>query len=315
VNSGLTTGRMWCLAVGSNGTGGTNLYAGSYNGVFLSTNNGSHWTAISSGLPNSSITSLTTSANGSDGTNLFAGTSGGGVFLSTDNGTSWAAVNSGLPASAVLKFAVSHTGTYLFAGTGGGGVFRSTDNGTSWTAMNTGLTNTYVSSFVVTGTNVFAGTYGGVFLSTNNGTSWTAANTGLTNTIVSALALSSNGTGGTILFAGTNNSGVWSRPLSEMITSVNESPADLPRHMSLNQNYPNPFNPITVISYELPVMSSVRLSIFDMLGREIAVLVNETKPAGSYQVQWNAEHATSGVYYSRMATGNFVSTKKLVLLR
>jgi hypothetical protein len=108
-------------------------------------------------------------------------------------------------------------GSNLFAETGGG-VFLSTNNGTSWTAVNNGLTNPSVLSFAVNDSNLFAGTFGGgVFLSTTNGTGWTAVNTGLMNTFVCALAVN-----GTNLFAGTSNGGVWRRPLSEMVTGVED---------------------------------------------------------------------------------------------
>ena len=177
---------------------GTNLFAWTWGGVFISSDNGTSWTEVNTGLTNFAVRSLAVS-----GTNLFAGTDGGGVFLSTNNGTSWTAVNTGLTNLAVSSLAVS--GTNLFAGTDGGGVFLSTNNGTSWTAVNTGLTNTAVISLAVSGTNLFAGTWGGgIFLSSDNGTSWTAVNTGLTNRTVWSLAVS-----GTNLFAGTNGGGVF----------------------------------------------------------------------------------------------------------
>ncbi|HEY5123677.1 MAG TPA: regulator, partial [Ignavibacteria bacterium] len=107
---------------------GTNLFAGTLlDGVYLSTNNGTSWTAVNSGFSKNynvaNVHSLAVS-----GTNLFAGT-GGGVYLSTNNGTSWDSVNTGLTNTYVSALAVS--GTNLFAGTAGGGVFLSTNNGTS----------------------------------------------------------------------------------------------------------------------------------------------------------------------------------------
>ena len=98
---------------------GTNLFAGTDGGggVFISTNNGTSWTAVNTGLTNTAVQSLAVS-----GTNLFAGTYGGGVFLSTNNGTSWTAVNSGLTDTWVRSLAVS--GMNLFAGTSSGGVWR-----------------------------------------------------------------------------------------------------------------------------------------------------------------------------------------------
>ena len=132
-------GRVECLAAS-----GTNLFAGTYVGVFLSTNNGTSWTEVNSGLTNTNVRSLAVS-----GTNLFAGTHGGGVFLSTNNGASWTAVNNGLVSPFVYAFAVS--GGNLFAGTlgNGGGVFLSTNNGTSWTLVNNGLTSINVYALAV----------------------------------------------------------------------------------------------------------------------------------------------------------------------
>ena len=206
----------------------------------------------------------------------------------------------------VYSFAVS--GTNLFAGTYNSGVFLSTNNGTNWSAVNTGLTNTDVNALAVSGTNLFAGTSGGVFLSTDNGSSWTGASTGLTNTTVHALAVV-----GTNLFAGTL-SGVWRRPLSEVMTSVEKLSTDLPTHLSLDQNYPNPFNPSTTIRYELAKRAIISLRIFNMLGQEIALLVDEQKEAGSYQVQWNA-NVPSGIYFYRLQAAEFVETKKAILLK
>jgi photosystem II stability/assembly factor-like uncharacterized protein len=185
---------------------GSNLYAGTGGGVFLSTNNGASWTPMSSGLINPYVNALAVS-----GGNLYAGTSGGGVFLSTNNGGSWTAVNTGLTNTTVWSLAVS--GSNLYAGTSGGGVFLSTNNGGSWTAVNTGLTNTTVWSLAVSGSNLYAGTSGGVFLSTDNGVSWATVNSGLSNTLVNALAVSGSnlyaGTGGGGVFLSTNNGASW----------------------------------------------------------------------------------------------------------
>ena len=84
---------------------------------------------------------------------------------------------------------------------------------------------------------------------------------------------------------------------------------------SLGQNYPNPFNPTTVISYQLPAASDVRLVVYDVLGREVAVLVNERKTPGSYEVKFDGSGLTSGVYLYRLTAGSFVQTRKLLLLR
>jgi hypothetical protein len=95
-------------------------------------------------------------------------------------------------------------------------------------------------------------------------------------------------------------------------TAVGED-TRLPDHFSLEQNYPNPFNPSTQIQFSIAAACPVQLRIFDILGREIAELVNEQLVAGTYAVRWNARDLPSGVYIYRLTAGTFISTKKLSL--
>lgn len=99
-------------------------------------------------------------------------------------------------------------------------------------------------------------------------------------------------------------------------TMVDETPGILqPRKFVLHQNYPNPFNPSTTISYSLPKTSQVILKIFDILGHEIAALVNEKQSAGEYEIEWNATDFQSGVYVCRLQAGEFSAVMKLILLK
>jgi hypothetical protein len=84
---------------------------------------------------------------------------------------------------------------------------------------------------------------------------------------------------------------------------------------ALYQNYPNPFNPSTNIQYAVGSRQFVTIRIYDIIGNEIDTIVNEIKPAGTYQVAFNAEDLTSGVYFYKIIAGNFVQTKKMILLR
>jgi hypothetical protein len=92
---------------------------------------------------------------------------------------------------------------------------------------------------------------------------------------------------------------------------------DLPDRAALDQSYPNPFNPSTKIGFRVSGLGSswVKLSVYDVLGREVAVLVNETKEHGYYQTTWNASGFPSGVYICRMMAGDFVGTRKMLLLK
>jgi hypothetical protein len=84
---------------------------------------------------------------------------------------------------------------------------------------------------------------------------------------------------------------------------------------NLFQNYPNPFNPTTTIPYEIPEDEFVSLKVYDLLGREVTTLVNEEKPAGSYDVQFSANSLTSGIYFYQLKSGNLVETKKMILIK
>lgn len=89
----------------------------------------------------------------------------------------------------------------------------------------------------------------------------------------------------------------------------------IPPKFALFQNYPNPFNPTTRIEYLLPKTSDVSLKVFDMMGREVATLVDEVQGSGFKSVEFHAEELASGMYFYRLRAGGFVETKKLTLIR
>jgi photosystem II stability/assembly factor-like uncharacterized protein len=298
---------------------GTNLFAGTWKkGVFLSTDSARSWNAVSTGLPNTAVWSLTVkpATGGSGDTAIFAGTGRSGVFRSTNNGSSWVEANSGLTDADIRCLAAMDTS--VFAGSWGSGVFRSTNDGTTWNPCNTGLTNLEVVSFLVRDRNLFVGTNGGVFLSTDNGQSWSAVNTGLKNVQIRSLTRSN-----TTLFAGTTRAAVFSRPLAEVATSANLRGDEVPGTFVLEQNYPNPFNPTTVIRYQVPApsgvegpgVSRVRLVVYDLLGREVAVLADESKDAGVHEAIFDAAGLSNGVYFYRLRAGGFVQTRRMTVLK
>jgi len=97
------------------------------------------------------------------------------------------------------------------------------------------------------------------------------------------------------------------------VTSVNA--LSLPNNYSLSQNYPNPFNPATIIKYEIPLPSNVKIEIFDLLGKNIETLVNKEQSAGSYKIYFNANKLSSGIYLYKITASNFIQTKKMILIR
>jgi hypothetical protein len=207
----------------------------------------------------------------------------------------------------VLLLAIN--GSNLYLGTGSKGLFLSTNNGDDWTNLNNGLTGD-VWSIVFKNSNIFAGTGHGVYLSTNDGADWINVSDGLTNLFALSLIIHNN-----YLFVGCGNNGwVWRRPLSEMITDVKDI-EQLPKEFALNQNYPNPFNPSTKISWQLPIGNLVKLKVYDILGREIVTLVNEYKPMGQYETEFNSANLPSGIYFYKLEAGQFTQVKKMILLK
>ncbi len=293
---------------------GSNLFAGTYRGVFFSPNNGATWTEVNNGLTNLDVWALAVY-----GSNLFVGTRGGGVFFSPDNGATWIEVNNGLTNRYVQALAVS--GSNLFAGTYGGGVFFSPDSGATWIEVNNGLNNRYVQTFALSGSNLFVGTDGGgVFFSPDSGANWIEVNYGLTNRYVQVLIVSDS-----YLFAGTDGTAVWRRPLSEMVTGADAHFSRTPGEFRLEQNYPNPFNPATTVGYHLPRPAHVKITLFDTQGRVVCRLWDGFRPAGRHTLVWNGlddggRKAASGVYFYRLEAKtmdgiSFSEVNKMVLMK
>jgi hypothetical protein len=89
----------------------------------------------------------------------------------------------------------------------------------------------------------------------------------------------------------------------------------IPVVFSLDQNYPNPFNPVTSIKYSIPKQSAVKLLVYDVVGREVATLVNSTLQAGNYEAEFDGTNLASGVYFYRIEAGDFKDVKKMVLIK
>jgi hypothetical protein len=173
-------------------TDGTNLYAGTYGGlwgtsgggVFVSSNGGSSWTESSNGITDSNVTALVVS-----GGNVFAGTSNGGVFVTLNGGQRWGAVNNGLNYEWGIQ-ALTTDGSNIYASSEAYGLYKSADNGASWSAVNSPID--YISSVALKGTQIYVGSGSGVFLSTDGGKAWSSFNTGLTDSLVSTVAVIGN---------------------------------------------------------------------------------------------------------------------------
>ncbi len=196
-------------------------------------------------------------------------------------------------------------------------ISRTTDGGNSWNSVSigSGVTGTcYLVWVPATPVVYILGSNGGIKRSTDNGTTWVTTPTpgGVTNLthfdffqagmVVYGYAVSSNGN--VIKLADTLN----------VLTGLNGN-INIPSKFLLAQNYPNPFNPVTNIKYSVPQNTFVKISIFDVMGREVSAPVNEYKQAGNYEINFNAENLGTGIYYYRITAGEFTDTKKMVLIK
>jgi len=186
-----------------------------------------------------------------------------------------------------------------------------TNGGTNWTKRSSGTTEElYDVSFTDADNGIVVGNEGTILRTTNGGNSWTVQISGTKRSLVSvSYTDSENGTavgkGGTILR--TTNGGV---------TFIQNKPTETPESFILMQNYPNPFNPKTTISYQLPALCQVDLSIYTILGQKIKSLVSEKQVTGNYNVEWDATGFASGIYFYSLKTDKgFVQSKKLILLK
>jgi hypothetical protein len=272
-------------------------------GVFLSADSGDTWTSI--GLSGKRIHSVTGTGN-----YIFAGSMDNfdGAFKSTDNGGSWTQTLSN-----VAVWTLKTDGSKIYAGTttNYNGLYISTNNGGNWTQSS--LNNVNVLSLAFIGNNIFAGTGNdnGVFMSTDNGVSFMPRNEGFgSNRIVRALCISNN-----YIFAGIRYSGVYRRPLSDLITGIEHESNAIPKYFKLFQSFPNPFNPSATIKFSLPKASYVKLTVYDITGRTVQTLVNGRLEAGTHSVSFDGRKLSGGVYVYKLAAENFSDVKRMVLIK
>jgi len=319
------------------------------NGVMKSSDGGSNWVNIpTSTFGNKSVQSVVCGKNGY----VLVGCNNGGVYRSTDYGVTFP--DTSLTGVTIVTLAVDRFNSNIFyAGasstTGLTGLFISTNAGYSFTGpYNTNscwgvMQKTPSELYMVTtstGTpftkstnggynwatvsaqpgsmrgcsldlagNIYINGNGGVFKSTNDGLSYT--NTGVTasgNQIVSSgnkmyAALTGSTTGGVWIYTDTT------------LTSVTPVTTGIPKSFELKQNYPNPFNPVTTIEFSVPVTQSVTVKIFDIMGREIDMPVNQILKSGRYKFTFNGTGLSSGIYFYKLISGVTQLQKRMLIVK
>jgi uncharacterized repeat protein (TIGR01451 family) len=313
------------------------LYISANNGnVFRSMDKGDTWQQVSS-LPGvSADTPWSLVSHPMEPGVIYAGTFGYGVFVSHDYGFTWNELtgNSFLLANKaghIFDLEFDPDMSTLFAGTGKG-IYRLDDpsptSTDTWKFVNANVPNphsTWVGrpeirdlAFDMMG-NLYAASWGqGVFVNTNPTQAWPPdfEQYTLREQQVSFLAVSTTGQ----VFANSASEGVvaFDMAASSTSTAIEDEIADeavLPEGFELQQNYPNPFNPVTTIGFSIAESGSARLSVFDVLGREVSVLVDGHINAGQHQVTFDAAGLPTGTYIYRLETPGFAMTKQLILMK
>jgi photosystem II stability/assembly factor-like uncharacterized protein len=274
-----------------------NIYAGNYYGVYKSTDNGDNWVNIGgvAGAKELCFNSIG---------DLFLASWGQGFWKLPAGDTTWINLTTIINSSWNWSMLIA-SNDYIYVGSK-----RSTDNGITWEEI------TYPGPYICYAENsvgnIFIGTrsYGtGIWRSTDFGESWEATNTGLSTLEIWSLAIDSED----YLYAGTDGKSMF-KTTTSTVTSV-ENEKRLPSTFYLEQNYPNPFNPSTKISWQSPVGSHQVLKVFDVLGNEVATLVNEYKPAGMHNIQFTINNLASGIYFYQLKAGSYIQTKKMILVK
>ncbi len=298
--TGLPTGLSFIKGLEGSGN---NLVAGTDEGIYYSSNEGDNW--FPTNITNINIPSLASSGN-----YVYAAVpSGAGVYRSVDNGVNWSVSLQ----STVDYVEVAAIDNYAFAGAFFGGARYSSNNGSTWFVCSGFPTDASVFALgPVADGMVLAGTDlspSWIYASFNNGVSFSPYSEELfENAPVEVFTVNN-----THMFAGTDYNGVWRRLRPGVVSTENHSNNQV--EYDLSQNYPNPFNPSTIIEYSIPVDAYVTLIVYNSLGKEVANLVSKFKSAGSYSKEFIAEDLSSGIYFYIMRAGNFIQTKKMVLLK
>jgi photosystem II stability/assembly factor-like uncharacterized protein len=276
--------------------------------IFRSRDNGFTWENIKI------EEGLTVNCLAVDDSILYASTTNGRMYLSSDTGNHWRYYMIGI-GTGVYTFRIAGKDT-LIAGTPSG-FYISSDKGEHWTKKNVGLLDTTVGKVIVAKNGDFflctskkenySNYIKDVYRSKNRGDLWELVATNVSEMNINDIFIDEDG----FLYLGTDGDGIY-RTMSS-VTKTEQEPTYRPCEFELYQNFPNPFNSRTNIHLSLPVTSLVTLKVYDVLGREVATLLNERVEKGLHSIVWDAVNVSSGLYFCRLQAGERSFTIKMIL--
>jgi photosystem II stability/assembly factor-like uncharacterized protein len=238
---------------------------------------------------------------------IWFGTGQGSIVRSTNAGLTWTTTPTAPLTTQILGLRFNSPTLGLL---GGASMVRTTNGGTNWTAVTVPGTGN-ISGIDGSGNEFFCVRGTGLYRSTDGGVTFTSFHTATGTGNDLKITTDPNGcfTGWSVATLG-NIAEIVGTPVGIVINNN-----EVPSSYMLQQNYPNPFNPTTNIKFSLPNTGLVKLVIFDVVGREVATLVNEVKSAGNYTADFDASTLSSGVYFYRLEAGDFAETKKMLLVK
>ncbi|MBZ0202236.1 MAG: T9SS type A sorting domain-containing protein [Ignavibacteria bacterium] len=203
----------------------------------------------------------------------------------------------------------------LIGMTGGTGMLVTSNGGTTWQNTLSPLPGTAVISGITGSGNMYLATRQAtqIYITNNIGLTWSQSYNAPAGNF---RHITKDRTSGLTFYAVRSNGGISKGQITTGIEPIGNT---IPDYYSLGQNYPNPFNPVTNIKFNIPVGNgrdrSVKLIVYDAIGREVKTLVDENIPAGEYEVNFDGSSLASGTYYYTMFAGDFVQTKKMILVK
>ncbi len=281
-------------------------YITAYNGAVIKTTNaGTSWIAE---IPGSSIADYTAVYFVDINTGFVVGLSGR-YLKTTDGGQGWIEMPVFYQKNYYsVQFPTITTG-YIIGGWINNMIMKSTDEGETFEYVVSGQTGVrlFSSSFLDVSNGIAVGRQGNITRTTDAGATWVDETSGTGAILYGVQYLNSStvyavGENGTILS-------------TVQVIGINPISSYIPSEFSLSQNYPNPFNPMTKIKFQMPNQRFVKLVVFDMLGREASVLVNEELKPGTYEVNFYGSKFSSGTYFYTLIAGEYRETKSMILLK